>query len=212
MLRINSLLIAAILSLLSAGGFSSADKPDWKLATEKKGIKAYTREVEGSQFLEAKLITEFDANIETVLAEVITDFNSCAKWVKLCKNSKVLKKVSDTEVYAYSVLDFPFFMSDRDIVNHFVITKDPKTKVVTISANSAPDMYPGQDGKVRMQSTVTYTVKPLSENKVEFVWQVHSDPGGGISPGMVNSQLPSQTIDDLLSLRELIEQRKKRNL
>lgn len=212
MVRINSLIIAAILSLVSTSGICSAEKPDWKLAEEKKGVKAFTREVEGSQFLEAKLITEFDADLDTVLAEVITDFNNCAKWVKLCKEAKVLKKVSDNEVYTYNVLDFPFFMSDRDVVNHFVISKDPQTKTVTISVNSASEMYPGQDGKVRMESTVTYTLKPISDNKVEFVWQLHSDPGGGISPGMVNSQLPSQTMSDLATLRELIEKRKKKNL
>ena len=212
MLRVNNLIIAALVTVLSASVSASSENTEWKLAKEKKGIKAYTREVAGSEFYEAKLVTEFDASMDTVMAEVIGDFDRCAKWVKMCKLSKVLKKISDTELYAYSVLDFPFFMEDRDIVNHYVLSKDPTTHAVTISLNSASDQYPSQEGKVRMESKVLYTIKPISDNKVEFVWQVHSNPGGGISPGMVNSQLPSQTVSDLLTLRDLIEERKNKKL
>lgn len=179
------------------------ESAEWTLYKEEDRIALYTSEVEGSPFLAVKVTANIQAPMEKVL-EVLGDGNGCSEWRAMCKSSEIVKEVSDQEHYIYMVLDLPWPISDRDLVMHSVAETNAEVKSVTVNLSTASDIHPAQD-YVRAESNGHYTVTAIADELVEFVWIMHTDLKGKLSPGMINPQLASSTLNDVRSLMILSE-------
>ena len=107
-LSLTSLLITAFTFSLPA---QSDD--DWKLKSEKSGVKVYYRKP--SDIYELKLAT----SIKVPLSGIVRLFDEVDKypsWGYKVSEARLLKRVSPTEMYYYSKIDFPWPMSDRDLI------------------------------------------------------------------------------------------------
>lgn len=175
---------------------------DWQLLESDAGIQTYTRVVEGSKFIATRHVTELDASLPQVLA-ALGDGTACVEWLKLCESIKIIERVNDREFLAYVVLNMPWPVSNRDLVFRSIRTGDPADKIVEVRQHAEPDAYP--PGKlVRMISENIYTMESLSDRKVRLTWTLHTNPGGGLSPNMVNSRAHQETRRDLRSLIKLL--------
>jgi len=192
----------ALLTIWSCAAGAS-DTAQWVLDKEGEQIALYTSEVEGSPFLAVKVTASIDAPIEKVL-HVFGDGEGCSAWRAMCKSSQVIETVSEREHYIYMVLDLPWPISDRDLVVHSVVSSDTDSQFIRVDLNTSSDKHPITDD-VRAESNGHYTLTATAKDVVEFVWVMHTDLKGKLSPGMINPQLTSATLKDVRSLIDLAE-------
>lgn len=100
-------LLVALMLVLKA--VVVAAQCDWKLSTEREGIKIYTGGVPGSTIKAIKVEAMFNATAAQLVA-LIMDVNTSPDWVYHTKSSKLIKQVSASELYCckcvYKVLNF----------------------------------------------------------------------------------------------------------
>jgi len=108
--------------------------------------------------------------------------------------------------YAYTV-NKAFPIAGRDAIVRNVIRQDPEIRVVTIEIEGQPDFIPPNKKLVRVKHIKGFwRFRPLGQGKVEIVYQVHSDPGGGIPAWLVNSFVVKQPFRTLVNMKKIIEE------
>ena len=196
-------LLSAALSQASAST-GPPDDTDWQLQKRDNQISVYTREVEDSPYLAVKAIALIDAPI-TRVAEFLGDGDGCSQWRAMCKSSRVIDRPAQQERRVHLVLDFPWPVSDRDVVMHSATDIDPESRTATVRLRSDSTQYP-EGEYVRAESTGRYILRPVGEAQVEFTYIMHTDPGGGLSADLVNSRLTPTTLKDIRRLVQLAQE------
>lgn len=94
----------------------NAQKPDeWLLKSHKDGVKVYYRQT--GDVYELKLVTSVRASLPGMVL-LFDDPSRYTEWVYRSTESKCIKRVSETEMYYYVRFDFPWPLSDRDLIMH----------------------------------------------------------------------------------------------
>ena len=92
--------------------FCSKEKK-WKLIKDKKGIKVRARRVEMSPIRSFKGVKEYESNVNA-MAALLFDTEYLTSWMKLTDVAEVVKQVSKTEIYRYTVNKLPWPFRTRD--------------------------------------------------------------------------------------------------
>jgi len=93
------------------------------------------------------------------------------------------------------------------------LEKDEKTKAVTINISNLLDYEVEDKGRVRMPiAEGSWTLTPLSNNKVRVEHQFLADPGGSIPKSIVNMLIVGGPYKSLLKLKDFVKQEKYRNI
>lgn len=175
---------------------------------EKNGIKVYFKESVDSPIKELKLTMYFDAKISTIVA-ALNDIPEIPNWVYKTTGAKMMKRVSDREYYYYNKLDFPWPLSDRDLVLHSVFSQDPETKIAKSVSVGIPDYIPEEDGVVRIPETrIEWIFYPTTNGKVKLEYYLRSDPGGAIPAWVVNMAVDHGPIKSMTAFRNMLKKEK----
>ncbi|TWR31713.1 lipid-binding protein [Mucilaginibacter pallidiroseus] len=177
-------ILAALLTLSCA--ITASAQEDWKLSTQKDGIKVYTRSVPNSKLKALKVDCNFNATL-TQMTAILTDVKNRGEWVYHTKSFKFLKQASPTDIYYYSEVAMPWPLQNRDFIAQLVTSQNNTTKVVTIDGPLGENIIPVKEGVVRItDSKSKWLIIPIDKDevKVEYVLQV--DPGGTIPAWLVN--------------------------
>lgn len=178
---------------------------DWQLKKNTDGIKVYYRTAADSDVKELKIVTEIDAPAEAVM-KVLGDVTRHPEWIYSCTKTEELKK-EDNEIFFYEKLDFPWPLSDRDIIGHLVITKDASGKITTVN-NSAPDYLPEKKDIVRIkESKATWILTPQADGKTNMTYFLRSHPGGALPAWVVNLAIDRGPVQSVIKLKELARKR-----
>jgi hypothetical protein len=176
---------------------------DWKLAKEEDGIKVYYRKIEGKNLNEIKIQSVFNCNLSTLVA-ALADVPKYKEWVYSTKEAKTIKKISSREVIYYDAIDFPWPLSNRDLVIHAKTSQNIESKVVKINLSAENDLYPVQKGVVRIKFfKAEYNLTP-QKDKVMVDYILSSDPGGMLPDPVVNLALDEGPVKTMQSLKKLI--------
>lgn len=192
---------------------SAADKKEakWDLVKNKKGVKVYTRKVEGIAFKEFKGILNVKASLASLVA-LVTDVEVSPQWLANCSKSELLKQISPQETYVYSLSKAPWPVKNRDAIVHNAISQDKDTRVVTIKQTGKPDYIEKKKGITRVKRIQGFwQFTPQKDGHVEIIYQVLSDPGGQIPVWLVNSSLASQPYQTLLKMQKVVKREKYQN-
>jgi len=177
------LLVSLFFLLIQVDVFGQSD---WKLSTEKDGVKIFTLKVPDSKFKAIKVECEIDAT-QSQLVALLMDVNTSAEWVYHTKSCEIIKQVSPSEIYYYSEVNLPWPASNRDFVAHLTVSQNPETKVVEIDGPAVNGMVPEKKGIVRINnSTGKWTITPDGLDKVKVEYTLHVEPGGNIPAWMAN--------------------------
>ena len=175
-----------VMLLLFAGVNTALAQTDWKLNTDKEGIKIYTSIVAASKVKAVKVT----CNVQATLSQFVTvllDVKAAPEWVYHTKSAVLVKQVSPSELYYYSEVNLPWPIQNRDFVAHLTVTQHPVTKVVTVDGPAAGGMVPVKDGIVRIEnSTGKWVLTPMANGYVAVVYTLHVDPGGSLPAWLVN--------------------------
>jgi hypothetical protein len=175
------IVLIAVLKIAPAFGQSG-----WQLKSEKEGVKIYTCEVTGSKVKALKVEAAFNATPAQLVA-LIMDVNKSPDWVYHVKSAALLKRVSPSELYYYSVVSLPWPLADRDFVAHLTVSQNPVTKVITIDGPAVAGLVPVKPGIIRVgDSRGKWVITLLGNNRINVEYSIHLDPGGGLPAWLVN--------------------------
>ena len=189
------------MALLAAPSTSLAE--DWTLVKQEDGIDVHTRPVPGSDIKAFKGSGLVDADIETVL-RVLRDSDHYQDWFPNCPESKLLKRDGAIS-YQYSVTAAPWPVDDRDNIFRSVLTRDESTGRIEIAIEAAPEAYPRQPDRVRVQRAEgSWLLEPAGPDRTRVVFTMHLEPGGGIPKWMVNTRVVTTPFEALTNLRVVV--------
>ena len=159
---------------------------DWKLNTEKDGIKVYTSVVPDSKIKAIKVECEVTATASQ-LVTILMDIKNAPEWVYHTKSCSLIKQVSPSELYYYSEVTLPWPVKNRDFVSHLTVSQDHNTKVVTVDGPVVNDLVPVKDNIVRINhSNGKWVITPLGNGQVKIEYSLHVDPGGDLPAWLIN--------------------------
>ncbi len=194
-----------LLSLCLPAFVFCAAQADWKLKSDKDGIKSYSLKTEDSKINSIRLEAEFAAPLSRFVA-VVTDVSVYDEWIYNSKSTRLLKQVSPTELYYYSEVKFPWPAANRDFVSHVTVSQDHHTKTVTISARNVSGWEPVKKNIVRIdQSVGKWTINPIGKDHVKVVYELQADPGGDLPVLLINGFSSTGMIATFKNLRQRLE-------
>jgi hypothetical protein len=175
------------ISLLLVLGLSSASaQNDWKLSTEKDGIKVYTSMVPDSKVKAIKVECDLNATPSQLVA-LVMDVTTAPDWVSHVKSAKLIKQVSPDELYYYTEVSLPWPAQNRDFVAHLIVSQNSDTKVVTIDGPAVPGFVPVKKGIVRIDHSFgKWIITPAGPDQLHVEYSIHVDPGGSLPSWLVN--------------------------
>ena len=179
---------------------------EWELARDRNGIKVWTRNEPGYPIRAFKAVTTVDSSLSG-LVSLILDTDHVSEWAYRILGVNVLTRDDDAATFViYTKTDFPWPLSNRDVVLAGQIAQDEKTKLVTIRSRSTPaGQYPEQPGFLRMPDMVgDWIFRPLGAGKVEVTMIGRANPSGNIPFGVVNLIIHETPYRTLQGLRQVI--------
>lgn len=203
--------LLAFAVLFSSQNASAQTKDGWELKRDKGGIKVYVRDSPDSKIKELKFTTKVEASLSTIAA-VLTHVEGFDDWVYASVDSKTIKKASDTEVYYYTEIDFPWPFENRDLVLHSKFWQDAKTLAIHSQTTSAHWMEDNKKGLVRItKADLKWSFTPLGNGIVKVDYYLNSDPGGNIPAWMVNLAADQGPLQTMVKFKEMLEKEKYKN-
>ncbi|MES2809965.1 MAG: START domain-containing protein [Bacteroidota bacterium] len=185
-----------IFFLLIAATAQAQLKGDWELQQSTDGIRIYTADIANSKIKGIKVECQLNATLSQVTAALM-DIHNSEEWLYHTAGNYLIKQVSSSELYYYSLIEMPWPVSNRDFIAHLKVTQDPVTKVVTMDAPCIPDMIPVKPKIVRItNSKGKWVITPVGDDKVKILYTLHADPGGDVPSWLANlfiTQGPSQS-------------------
>jgi len=196
-------LVIVFLSLLLSSFTTTSPTSEWELNRNEHGIKVYTRSIKGYPIKEVKVVTDIPSSLTSVTA-ALKDVVSYKSWIYGCKESKLLKVVSDSEFYYYTLTETPWPVMNRDLVMHTKITQDPKTKTVYFKSTSASKLIPENKDVIRINKAETsWTFEPNQSNGITATYIARVDPAGSFPDWLVNSLLIYGPHDTMTKLKQI---------
>ncbi len=196
------------LLLISSLFFSiTAYADNWQLAKKEKGIQVYTRNISGSPLKAFKGIVTLPTHLAAIIA-TINDTSAYTQLFHKAKYAQELKRISKTESYRYIVTALPWPIKNRDSIIHSTLKQNPKSKVVQITLNAAPNYIPQKPNLVRIQKLTGRWLLIPEKDQVKVIYEISVSPGGNLPMWLINSMSVDIPFITLKNLRNLVKQDK----
>lgn len=204
-MRTTTIMMPLVAGLLWQPAHAEQQHP-WELVQEaegRDGVTTWTRKVDGFTLKAFKGQTEVPYSMLTVLA-VIADVERFPEWVFQCDDARLLPEVGENVAYVHIKGIWP--VSDRDVATETLVTQDPETLAIELATRNGDDLYPVQEGKVRIpQLKNTFTLEPMDDGWTRITFDTFVDPGGYI-PGwlanLVAVRAPRDSLNDMYRLMQ----------
>lgn len=201
-MKTNKLIVILFLQFVFVN-ITKAQSEEWRFIKETKGVKVFYRSDPNSNINQVKITTIFDADIATIIT-ALTDVQAFPKWVYGINESKMVKKISNSEIIYHNKIGFPWPMSNRDIVIHSLISQDEQSKVVTSVSHAVLKELPIDKDFIRIKKfNSTWTFEPNTSG-VAATYIFSSDPGGNIPAWAVNMALDQGPVQTIRNFKKLL--------
>jgi ribosome-associated toxin RatA of RatAB toxin-antitoxin module len=166
-------------------GISEPTETDWKLESDKEGIRIHTRFSGKSDFKEFKGEVVVDAPISTI-AQLIADVERYPEWCYKTSLVTIIEKDSTTTRYFY-VSETPAFLKKRVGFFETRRNENPQTGEITFSLRNYKSSTPLSGDMLLIPIMDGYwKLTPLSNGKVHLTMQMLTEPGGIIPAWLAN--------------------------
>lgn len=188
---------------------NAQSKDGWVFKNEKEGVKVYYKST--SDIQEVKLITSIKSNLSGLI-QLFSEVENYPAWGYKITEARLLKKVSDTECYYYSKIDFPWPMNDRDIIMHSKTTQDPVTNKITAVSVAVPDYLPVNKDVIRIRTAHTsWIIYPGTGGWLYTEYYIYSNPGGNIPDWLVNMAIDMGPRETIKGIRNALKKARYQN-
>ncbi len=196
-------LLFTVISLFSTPCFSQGND-GWQLKNDKDNVQVFYKKTNDIQ--EIKLVTSLKTTLSG-LVHLLSEVDNYPSWGYKVVEARLLKRVSDTEMFYYSRLDFPWPLADRDMVMHTTLRQDPTTHRIISTSTAVPNYVPVVADVVRITEARTqWTLVPGSGGWLYVEYYLHSNPGGNIPDWVVNMAIDVGPRETIKGLRNLLPQ------
>jgi hypothetical protein len=141
---------------------------EWSLIKDdqRHQIKTYSKQEDNRRYRSFKVQGILNGSLEAA-ARCQFDIDNLTNWYMNAIESKLLKRVSDTEYYFYFRLKMPLGVPHRDVIIHANVQPySAKTGFLAITYTAAPDFIPVKPGVVRVPAYETsIKLTPLGQTK-----------------------------------------------
>ncbi|MDW5289643.1 START domain-containing protein [Formosa sp. PL04] len=183
---------------------------NWKMEKEEDGIKVYTKPVSTSDFKAFKATMTIDQSVQSFLA-VIYDIDGLATWGYKLKDASLLEKSGDSLQIYYAEAKVPFPYKNRDGVYSNSIKWDTNTKTLFVDIKLLENYMAAKEDLVRLTGKGFWKAKVLDSGKLEIIFEMQVDPGGGIPAWMSNMFADDTPYYTMLALKNVIKKSKYQN-
>jgi hypothetical protein len=180
----------------------------WELKKDQDGIRVYSRIDDSSRFDDVKVEVTLPGRLSS-LAALILDIGNYPNWSFNSAKVYVLKRVSPSELYFYSLIRSPWPASDRDLAVHLHLNQDSSTRKLYISADEIANYIPPKKGIVRVPlSNERWIVTPLPGERIKISYELRLDPGALAPSWLINLFSTKGPYETFCHLREQLKQPK----
>jgi hypothetical protein len=181
---------------------------EWKRVAMRDGIKVYARTVHDSKIKAMKAECTLHAGVDEVIA-LLMDVEAAGQWVCHTKSCKLIKRVSDTELFYHTEVSLPWPLDNRDFVTQLKVVKDEASGTVTVEAPAVPGIVPVREGVVRVSRSINrWLIRPLPNGKVWIEYTLQVDPGGHIPAHVVNMFACRAPVETFQNMRKVLSGRR----
>ena len=186
-----------------------AQEKKWELKSNKEGVKLYLHNTGG--IYEVKLVTSIKTSLSGLL-KLFNEVDRYSQWGYKIGEARLIRRISPTEMIYYVRLDFPWPVSDRDLVIHSTLEQNPKTKVVTTKSVAEPWHVPRKKDVIRMTDAYTsWKLFPNDSGWLYIEYYIYSDPGGYIPDWLVNMAVDVGPVETIKSMRKILKEPQYQN-
>ncbi|MBK8558132.1 MAG: hypothetical protein IPL65_21410 [Lewinellaceae bacterium] len=123
-------------------------------------------------------------------------------WGYKVVESRLIQKKSDTDLIYYTRFDFPWPLSDRDIVMHSTLIQDPVTKKVVSKSVAEPWHIAEVADVVRIKEARTqWSLYPNETGWLYLEYYIYSNPGGMLPSWLVNMAIDVGPLETIKAIR-----------
>ena len=178
---------------------------DWKLEKQKNGINVFTKTMESSNFKAVKVEAILDGKLNK-LDSIIRDVKNHNKWIYSTKDAYPIKYISSNEIIYYEQTTLPWPFKNRDVVIDMKLYMDTLRHTLTVHSQNADHVLPAKADIVRISFlTVDWNIKEDGKNNVAIQYSFTVDPGGSLSPWLVNLFAVSGPYETFSNLAKLLK-------
>lgn len=198
--------LGTCLVALAAGPVARAadGKGKWEKLSQEDGITTWRLQVPGKDLPGFRGKVTIDATIQEII-DVMMKTEDHTKWMYKCKESRVLKELSETHAIIYNRVEAPWPVWDRDIVMDTTMKFNESRTAVTMRFKNLK----GKEGArwkapikrvVRMPRLVGFYKMVEKDGRTRVTYEAESDIGGSIPKWLANlaaKDLPHITLERL---------------
>jgi len=176
---------------------------EWRLDKNEKGVKVYTRKVEGFKIRQFKVESFTSAPI-SIIDRLFRDIPEYPKWMPDVIGAKILEQV-DENTYIYCMtINSPFPVSDRDLVAKMTFTQTDENDL-QITYVGLPNYHPIQEEFIRITQFEGYWKFTQARDKTIIQNLFLTNPSGSVPSWVVNSFMASNPFNTVMALKKEIE-------
>jgi hypothetical protein len=181
-------------------GLSLSAQEKWVFKKEKDGIKIYSRVSHNSRFDDLKIEIDLTGTIAQ-LAGILLDVEKYTQWAYGTKISRIIKRISNTELIYYSEIGVPWPASNRDFYANFKVMVDSGSHSMKVISSGMKNYQPEKNNLVRIpMSKGIWYANTISDKKIHLQYILELDPGGTVPGWVLNifaTKGPMQTFENL---------------
>ncbi len=171
-------LLLLCVALLSLGIIDAQTNPtEWVERYDKKGLTVFTRQDKTANTVEYKSVTTIDADIDRCTS-ILKDFHNHPNFLYRVKSVRLIESLNDQTLCLYYVIDFPFPLTDRDLVIQSDLEQNGPSTEVVYRFEARPNKAP-LTGKVRIGVLDgLWKLRRVDKNHTEIITQGKSTTRG----------------------------------
>jgi len=178
----------------------------WKLVNEEDGFKVYTSESAFSPIHEIKILYTATSTLNKV-SDLLDDVPNYKNWVYKCTLSKQVSLKNKDDFNYYILTDFPFPLSDRDLVIHTQQTMWSNGKGYSSVSKLFPSDFHKNEDRVRMAYFESkWEVVKVNSTTISIDYRVVADPAGDIPSWLVNTSITKGPVETMRKFKAMIEE------
>ena len=204
-LRTFALLAALLFCALAVA--AEPGRSDWRLVSDKNGIKVYQRHSDDSPLKTFRGVTRFPVSSLHAVSAVLNDTANIPRWMHFVDRAVELRRQDyrHREMVFYTDVPWPF--TDREAVQRIEVGFDAQWRnSLQVLTSNAPELLPPNKDYIRFPR-LTARLEIVGDPQTQMVdvtYEVVGDLGGYIPPWLVNIALKDAPYFTLDKLREAV--------
>lgn len=177
-----------------------------KLVIDRQDIKVWTYQVAGNPSFNYRATTIVKSNLVGTVAAIM-DTQYLAEWVPHTGRVELLDSDEKAGTFAMLMeLDFPFPLSDRDVVFTGTIKQQPNGTILIENRAATHPKAPIREDFLRItRYEGSWTLRPIDAQHTEVTTIGYADPAGSLPTAIVNMFVQQQPYLMLRNMKSVVQ-------